>query len=312
MNACWYSSLRERTTLHFRVATLAVLTAALLVPSAHAWGQTTAAPQPEPSAPAQRPTEASPAAETTGSGADTAFALPRVTNTAFLPGEKLTYILRYGWFTAGEAVFSVEQDQPMVNNRPTFHLRGTGRSMATFDVFYTVRDDFDSWVDQDALYPYRYVRKVHEGSIRFTDEVRFDHRNRVITGGKGTFKPEGLVHDLMSALYYARCAGLKGAPVGQFIPVPVFLDDKIYPLGFAVIGREVVKVRTGTFRCIVISPKVVTGTVFSDKNSLKIWVTDDDNLVPVKIYSPLVVGNVNAELTRFENLRNPITAAVIE
>ena len=283
----------------------------LMLLAAGAWAQApTLAPRPAGAAAPEGP---APSGAPAASGrADTAFALPRLANTAFVPGERLTYILRYGWFTAGEATFSVERDQPVVNNRPTYHLRGTGRSMAAFDVFYTVRDEFDTWVDQDALYPYRYVRKVHEGATRFTDEVTFDHRNRVITGGKGTFKPEGLVHDLMSSLYYARCAGLRTTPVGQFVQIPVFLDDKIYPLGFVVLGRETVKVRTGKFRCIVISPKVVTGTVFSATNSLKIWVTDDANQVPVKIYSPLVVGNVNAELIRFENLRNPIAAAVVD
>lgn len=291
---------------------LVFITLALLK-SAAVWAQAPTEPAALVPPPATGPHIAARADATPDGGArtDTAFALPRVVNTAFAPGEKLTYVLRYGWFTAGEAVFSVESDQPVINNRPTYHLRGTGRTLAAFEWFYTVRDEFDSYVDQDALFPYKYVRKVHEGKTRFTDEVTFDHRNRVIKGGKGTFNPTGLTHDLMSALYYARCAGLRQAQPGQFVNVPVFLDDKIYPLGFVVLGREVIKIGFGRFRCIVVSPKVVTGTVFSDQNNLKIWVTDDANMIPIKIYSPLVVGNVNAELTRFENLRNPMGAAVM-
>lgn len=247
-----------------------------------------------------------------GSTGDTAFNLPRVTNNAFLPGEKLTYVLRYGWFTAGEASFSVETDQPTVNNRPTYHLRGTGKTVAAFEWFYTVRDEFDTWVDQDALLPYRYVRKVHEGKIKFVDEVKFDHQTGIISGGKGTFTAQSLTFDLVSALYYSRCSDLRTTPVGQFVKVPVFLDDKIYPLGFKVLGRETIRIGYGKFRCLVITPKVVTGTLFTDKDNLKIWVTDDENQIPIKIYSPLVVGNVNAELVSFTNLRNPIAAAVFD
>jgi hypothetical protein len=243
---------------------------------------------------------------------DTAFNLPRVTNNAFVPGEKLTYVLRYGWFTAGEATFSVESDQPTVNNRPTYHLRGTGKTVSAFEWFYTVRDEFDTWVDQDALLPYRYVRKVHEGKTKFVDEVKFDHQTGVISGGKGTFTAKSLTFDLMSALYFSRCSDLRITPVGQFVNVPVFLDDKIYPLGFKVLGRETIRIGYGKFRCLVITPKVVTGTLFTDKDNLKIWVTDDENQIPVKIYSPLVVGNVNAELVSFANLRNPMAAAVFE
>jgi Protein of unknown function (DUF3108) len=247
-----------------------------------------------------------------GSTRDTAFNLPRVTNNAFLPGEKLTYVLRYGWFTAGEATFSVEIDQPIVNNRRTYHLRGTGKTVSAFEWFYTVRDEFDTWVDQDALLPYRYVRKVHEGKTKFVDEVKFDHQTGVISGGKGTFTAQSLTFDLVSALYYSRCSDLRTTPVGQFVNVPVFLDDKIYPLGFKVLGRETVRIGYGKFRCLVITPKVVTGTLFTDKDNLKIWVTDDENQIPIKIYSPLVVGNVNAELVSFANLRNPIAAAVFD
>src|SRR5262249_5419756 len=150
--------------------------------------------------------------------------------------------------------------------------------------------------------PYKYFRKVHEGKTRFTDEVIFDHEGRKIKGGKGTFKAEAqFTHDMVSALYYARCLNLRSAEVGKFYQITTFLDDKIYPLGFKVTGRETIKVASGTFRCLVIQPRVVASTVFKEEEGMKIWVTDDENYIPVKIESPIVVGSVHADLIHYEN-----------
>lgn len=233
---------------------------------------------------------------------------PVIQNNTFQPGERLKYKLRYGIFKAGEAEFSVGPEMQTVNGRRSYYLKGTGRSTGTFDAFYTVRDQIETWVDAQTLLPHKYVRKVHEGDTKFTDNVSFDHQKGVIQGRKGTFEAVRQTRDMLSALYYARCLDLQDFDHQNFYEIPTFLDDKIHKLGMRILGRETVKISMGTFRCIKISPRVVAGTVFKEEDSMILWVTDDENLIPVKIYSPIVVGNINAELTEFVNLRHPLTS----
>jgi hypothetical protein len=40
------------------------------------------------------------------------------------------------------------------------------------------------------------------------------------------------------------------------------------------------------------------------------WVTDDENLIPVKITSPVIVGSVSATLMRYENLKYPLSSRI--
>ena len=236
--------------------------------------------------------------------------LPRVTNGSFQPGERLRYNLRYGVFKAGEAVFRVAPELQVVNGRQVYHLIGSGRSTGTFDFFYTVRDEFETWVDTETMLPYKYYRKVHEGNTKWQDNVTFDHLSGKIRGKKGEFDAVRWTRDLLSALYYARCLEVQNFEEQRFYEIPTFLDDKVHRLGMRILGRETIRIGLGTFKCIKISPRVVASTVFKEEDAMMIWVTDDANLIPVKIYSPIIVGNINAELSEFSGLRHPLTSKI--
>jgi hypothetical protein len=121
---------------------------------------------------------------------------------------------------------------------------------------------------------------------------------------------ETWVMDMLGAFYYARRLDVRNMPPGTVVEIPVFLDDKVYDLGMKVLGRETIKTDLGTFRCIKITPLVVADRVFRGREEMLMWVTDDENLIPVKITSPVIVGSVSATLKHYENLKYPLTARV--
>ena len=43
---------------------------------------------------------------------------------------------------------------------------------------------------------------------------------------------------------------------------------------------------------------------------MTVWVTDDDNKIPVLVESPIVVGFIRAELYKADGLRSPMKAKV--
>ena len=47
---------------------------------------------------------------------------------------------------------------------------------------------------------------------------------------------------------------------------------------------------------------------FAGGEKMTIWVTDDANHIPVRVESPIIVGNVKIDLMKYENLKSPITA----
>ena len=36
-----------------------------------------------------------------------------------------------------------------------------------------------------------------------------------------------------------------------------------------------------------------------------VWITDDDNHLPLRVDSPILVGSIKVDLIDYENLRNP-------
>jgi len=228
----------------------------------------------------------------------------------FQPGEKLVYRVHYGWLTAGEAVFEVYPKLYVVNGLIAYVFRGSGKTASAFEWFYKVRDYMDTYVDTAQMRSLMYYRYVNEGDFHFVDTVYFDYERMEVRGRKGTFPMVDGVMDMLGAFYYARRLDIRSMPDGTLVPIPVFLDDKIYNLGMKILSREKIKTDLGTFRCIKITPLVVADRVFRGEAEMIMWVTDDENLIPVKITSPLIVGSVSATLVRYENLKYPLSSRI--
>jgi len=237
---------------------------------------------------------------------------PRTFNkpVPFQPGEKLVFRVHYGWLTAGEATFEVYPQIYTVHGLPAYVFRGSGKTASAIEWFYKVRDNMDSYVDIAQMRSLLYYRWVNEGDFHFVDTVVFDYQKNQIRGRKGTFPMNTWVMDMLGAFYYARRLNVREMPPGTVVPIPVFLDDKVYDLGMKILGRETIKTDLGTFRCIKITPLVVADRVFRGREEMIMWVTDDENLIPVKITSPLIVGSVSATLKSYQNLKYPLTSRI--
>ncbi|MCS6905425.1 MAG: DUF3108 domain-containing protein [Bacteroidia bacterium] len=235
---------------------------------------------------------------------------PRSLRKPFQLGETIVYRVHYGWFTAGEARFQVASQVRYYQGRPCFLLHGEGKSASSFEWFYKLHDTFDSFVDTLAFLPHHYIRHSRQGSWRFSDTVYYDYQRSVIQGVKGRFKMLPNTHDMLSAIYYARCLNLRSAKKGQIFPIPIFLDDGIYEVGVKVLGREIISTKLGKVRCLKVAPILIAGRVFKGREEMLVWLTDDANLLPVKIESAVIIGSISADLKEYRNLKYPITAIV--
>ena len=81
----------------------------------------------------------------------TAFSqvLQNVQEPVFKAGENLSYRLRYGFIIAAEASIKVFETETKFDNRPVFHLLAEGRTAGSFNVFYKVKNRYDSYIDKE-------------------------------------------------------------------------------------------------------------------------------------------------------------------
>lgn len=222
---------------------------------------------------------------------------------AFKPGEELKYRLRYGFITAAEATLSVLSTDTKFDNRSVYHLLAQGRTAASFNLFYKVRNRYDSYIDQTTLLPYLYTENIREANYRRQDRVKFNQQTNKVTGKKGTFNGKDKTFDLVSAFYFARSLDLNGIKVGTVFSIPYFLDDEVSELKITYVGKEQVKTAIGTVNCLKFNPSIKPGRIFKKDSKLYLWITDDGNRIPVKAQVEILVGSVTLELTSAKGLR---------
>lgn len=235
-----------------------------------------------------------------------------IVNTSFKDGEKLTFKVYYNvsalWFGAGIATFSVKQED--YNGRKAYHMTGDGKTFKSYDWFFKVRDKYESYIDAETMLPLRFIRHVEEGGYSIYNSVNFNHTNGQAVSTAGTFKIPRCVQDVLSAIYYARNIEYNKYKPGDKIPFSMYLNDHVYNLYIRYLGREQIKTKYGSFNAIKIAPLLIEGTIFRGGEKMMVWVSDDDNHIPVRVDSPILVGSIKVDLIGYEKLRNPFKSLI--
>ena len=233
--------------------------------------------------------------------------LPYLKSSTFNAGETIKYKLKYGFFTAAEATIQVSETDIKFNNRSTYHLNVQGNTSGSFDIFYKVRNRYDSYIDQKNYTPYLYTENIREDNYTRNDKVRFYQTDKKIIANKGTFKTQTeQTFDLVSAYYFSRNLDLTNAKQGDKFTINYFLDDEVTPLTIEYVGKEVVKTSLGKIRCLKFSPSIRAGRIFRKGSRLYLWISDDANRIPVKAQAEVVVGAITMEISSANGLKQKL------
>ncbi len=230
--------------------------------------------------------------------------LPYLKNPVFQPGEELHYKLRYGIISAAHGVLTVSEAQQKFDGKPTYHLQAIGKTAKAFNLFYNIRDQYDSWIDQKTFLPYFFSEDIREGGYRRNDKIRFYQSQKRLEATRGKYNtPTAQTFDLLSAYYFSRTLDLSGVKEGQTFNLNYFLKDTISTLYITYHGKEVIKTPLGKVRCLKFSPSLEPGRVFKKDSKLFLWVTDDGNRIPIKAQVDILIGSVTLEVERVKGLR---------
>lgn len=230
---------------------------------------------------------------------------------AFKAGEVIKYRLHYGFINAGTAKLEVKSTNLKVAGREIYHVIGTGRSNATFDLFFKVRDRYESYIDKNGVFPWLFIRRVNEGGYIIKQDYIFRQYDNIVKTQDGkVFKVPEYVQDMISAFYYARTIDFSNAKINQIYSVKTFLDDELFTLQMKFIGKDTIKVNKVKYSCLMFRPVVQEGRIFSSDKDLTVWVTNDENKIPVLAEAKILVGSIKMEITHYEGLANPI--AIVE
>lgn len=236
----------------------------------------------------------------------------RQPNTSFKDGEKIKYSIYYNvigiYVNAGKAEFSTQLGN--FEGKDTYTFTAIGKSNSKYDWIFKVRDVYESIVDTKTLLPYQFTRKINEGSFHQTDLISFNQKARTVNTYGQTYATSDCTYDVISAIYAARNINYDNLQLNEKVYLNFFLDKELYPSYFKYLGKEEITTQYGTFKAIKLAPLLVKGTMFKGGEQMTIWVTDDANHIPVRIQTPIIVGNIKVDMVGYENLRHPLNSLI--
>ena len=241
---------------------------------------------------------------------------------AFQAGEKLTFTMHYEWGAVNSDVGTgtVVLDTMRYNGVKAFHCSVYGKTTRLFDLFFKVREDFDSWFACDGMKPLKFTRDTHEGHYVAKNTYIYDwnavepHIDAdVYSSSSGQRNLElpltSCTYDLPSLFFLARNMDIDNIVPGKKYPMTFAIDDDVYNVYFILYGRETIKVKgLGTVKTIKFAARLLAGEVFTGEEDMMIWVTDDDNRIPVCFEAPILVGTASGRLKSYSGLKHPFTS----
>jgi hypothetical protein len=227
----------------------------------------------------------------------------------FLDGEELTYRIHYGFITGGEAKITAKKE--WLNGLEVFHTVVLGKTTGVVDKLYKVHDIYESFFASSTNLPEKAIRNIREGSYRYYDEVLFNQEEMyVVSQRNGKVSVPKNTLDMASVLFYVRRLDLNSLNVNDIISLDTYFGDELFPFYIVYRGKETISIGSGKYNCFKFVPIVEPGRVFQKKDDMTIWFSDDENKIPVSIKFDIWAGSFKCDLTKYENLKYPLTAKI--
>lgn len=236
------------------------------------------------------------------------FGYAQEPSQVFKKGEWLRFKMSYsGFLKAGNATLTVDEDT--IHGKKVFHVVGKGWTTGLIKWFFKVNDTYESFIDKETHKPYKFVRNISEGGYKINRAVSFDYAKDTATIQDFklqtvTKAPIGNIQDMLSMFYFLRNQNVKNLKPNDEISVDLFIDAKTFPFKLRFLGEEILKTRFGKIKTLRFRPAVQAGRVFKENESVTIWITADENKIPIKMKASLAVGSLRAELDAYKGLAN--------
>jgi len=213
-------------------------------------------------------------------------------------GERYRYSVGWEFITAGTAEVRISQV-----GENGYQVHNFAYTNGFFDMFKKVRDTLVSegiclgermqstlfWTDQ--LEKGKHTRKRIEYLWR-ENKVKYQNNEK-----KMSFDVPAGHLSVLDAFYVTRMhPPSKDKPVS----IPVFDSEKKYDVTVRLLKHQRMRAPWGKWvDCLVIQPELKTEGVFTSVGVIKIWLTNDERRIPLKITAKIKIGRIVVVLKEY-------------
>ena len=211
-------------------------------------------------------------------------------------GEELKYSAGFRLFPAGNAILSLTLDS--LNGKPAFLLATSVKTNSFLDAFYTVRDETLSWLNIMDFSLLKAVKIIHEGKYHRNHSIH-TIGDSLLIWNKKYFTITEPVYDPIAFIYFLRSQELSLEDSFHFLSAG---EKKVREVWVNITGIEKIKVPAGNFDCLKVEPVSPDGKpLLKNNGELRVWLSNDDNKLPVKIEMKTNIGTMVMKLKEFKH-----------
>ena len=243
-------------------------------------------------------------------------------NNVFLPGERLQMEVYFKWGLlmpkAGNVTLSVNN----TNGGAAYRYRLLFKTTSMFDHIFKMRDTIDCYYSKD-MQLLRSQKRVNEGGKYNVDDLTFtynegltrvrSHRyNLEKTKIDTTLVSENCMTDMLGATLFLRMYDISSMSTGDVIPFRIAVGRDRVNVRFRYGGQRIVEQGDNIkFKTKLFYMDIFDEAFTETKEAVEVWISDDENKIPIKIKAKLKVGSAEVHFKSISGNRHPFTSRIV-
>jgi hypothetical protein len=227
-------------------------------------------------------------------------------NNALIAGENLKYRIHLGFINAAEATIKSSANTSNWGDKKVRKVEIEGKTTGVLELFSPLRDYWSANIDTETLLPIKTEMRKREGRYRKEETVLYQMdkgfaritspQNKPVTSTMAG--PKDLL-DLISAYYFLRSKPVSDKKPGSRWSAQVLVDSKIYELVLVVKAKETIETEAGKKASIKTNILLPKNNLFKEEDAIRLWISDDDYQVPLKVQVNLKIGFLTIDLVDY-------------
>jgi hypothetical protein len=242
----------------------------------------------------------------------------------FKNGEELKYEVKYKYglvmLRAGTANFTTTPYQD--NGNSAYRSALDFKTSSFFDRIFRIRDTLVSEANE-YLEPLHHRKNINEGNTHFTEElfvhefnvdyteVRIRRHNAVSVRFDTILSATNIGFDMINVFVWFRSLDYSKMENGKSFSITAFVGRDKVNMVVHYEGKTVIEesknIPSKTLKLVV---DIIDVAFKESKSAMEIWISDDENKIPLKIKAKLKIGSAEAELLSYKKPNHPFTSQI--
>ncbi|MFV0469974.1 MAG: DUF3108 domain-containing protein [Dysgonomonas sp.] len=239
------------------------------------------------------------------------------TNNTFQGGETLQYDLyfKYGLVYTKAGSGYLQTTDSKYSGKEAYKMDLITASSGALRKLFELNDTLSCYMSKQ-LTPLAYFKNAHEGGDYTKEKLYYSYANSKVNisttrhkNGDKKFSDNLTVdqctYDFLSVVFFARALNYSGMKVNSRTRISFISGRDRQNMDILYEGTENIKANDSkTYKCYKLSLITSDNAFQNQKEAMKIYITADENKVPVRMDTSLKIGSMRVMLRSSKGLRN--------